>query len=80
MDTVEGPSLQKQFDAIFSQMPREPQVIMCAPVPYAMLQAHWQFEGRNWRRIKREVNKAAKKARAKSRRIEPAPDYKAEDG
>lgn len=41
------------------------QVIMCGPVQYAMLKAHIDNQHRNWRRVKREVNKAAKAARRK---------------
>jgi hypothetical protein len=37
--------------------------IMAGPEFYAMFQASIKFSGRNWRRIKREMNKAAKKAR-----------------
>ena len=39
--------------------------IMAAPVFYAEFDAFMKFSGHNWRRIKREMNKAAKKARAR---------------
>lgn len=38
-------------------------VILCGKVQYAMLCAQIDFQKRNWRRLKREVNKAARKAR-----------------
>lgn len=42
---------------------REPTFVMVAPTQYAIIQAHLKFQGRNWRRIKREVNKAASRVR-----------------
>lgn len=38
-------------------------LIMAGTVQYAMIRAHIDNQGRDRRRIKREVNKAAKKAR-----------------
>lgn len=38
-------------------------VVFCGPVQYAMLKAHIDNQHRDRRRIKREVNKAARKAR-----------------
>jgi hypothetical protein len=48
--------------------------LICGPVNYAMLQATIEFGGRNWRRLKREQNKAAKRARQYSRAVR---DWKA---
>ena len=59
-------SIQDAIDSLMAGY-EKPTAIICASIPCAMLQAHHQFGGRDWRRIKREVNKAAKKARAKSR-------------
>jgi hypothetical protein len=41
-----------------------PQFILCGPVFHAAALAHVRFDGRDRRRIKREVNKAMRKARA----------------
>ena len=38
-------------------------LIIVGPVTHAMIRAQIKFKGRNRRRIKREVNKAARKAR-----------------
>lgn len=45
----------------------KPEVILCGPAQYAMIQAYVEFQGRDRRRIKREVNKAARNARRESR-------------
>ena len=45
-----------------------PNYMLCGTVQYAMLNAHIDFQNRDRRRIKREVNKAAKKARRAARR------------
>lgn len=44
-----------------------PSHIEAGPVQYAMIGAHIDFQGRDRRRIKREVNKAAKRARKGAR-------------
>jgi len=44
-----------------------PDLILAGAEQYAMLQAYVDFQGRDRRRIKREVNKAAKQARRQSR-------------
>lgn len=43
----------------------QPQIMLVGAVCYAMLGAHVEFSGRDRRRIKREVNKAARKAKRK---------------
>lgn len=44
-----------------------PAYIMAGRVTYAMIEAHVKFQGRDRRRIKREVNKAVRKARLSAR-------------
>jgi hypothetical protein len=51
----------RQLDAV------TPKYMMVGAINYAMLNAHVQFADRDRRRIKREVNKAARKARAAMR-------------
>lgn len=41
----------------------EPKTIRVGPINSAIIAAYAKFEGRNWRRIKREVNKAIKRAK-----------------
>lgn len=43
-----------------AELPK-PQYIMVPPVPYAMFQAFMDNQGKDRRRIKREVNKAIKR-------------------
>lgn len=38
-------------------------IVLMAPIQYATFRAFTENQNRNWRRIKREMNKAAKKAR-----------------
>lgn len=42
-----------------------PSVLACSPATYAAIRATIDFQGRDRRRIKREVNKAMRKARRK---------------
>lgn len=44
-----------------------PQYILAGATQSAMITAMVEFKGRNWRRIKREVNKAVRKARQRGR-------------
>lgn len=44
-----------------------PLVMLCGAQNYAMFLAMLEFEGRNWRRLKREMNKAARRARLDAR-------------
>lgn len=41
----------------------KPDVILVSQTFAAMVEAHVKFAGRNWRRIKREVNKAVRQVR-----------------
>lgn len=47
-----------------------PQYIIAGAIQHAMLGAHLKFHGRDRRRIKREVRKAARNARARLRTAE----------
>lgn len=42
---------------------RQPAFFVCGNTQHAIMQAYIEFEGRNWRRIKREVNKAIARVR-----------------
>jgi hypothetical protein len=45
----------------------DPKYIIVGPINYAMFEAYAKYGKRNWRRIKREVNKAIKRAKWKLR-------------
>jgi len=60
-----GAEIKQALDAIFDSMPlANANVLLIATEQYAVFQAMDQFAGRDRRRIKREVRKAADKARA----------------
>ena len=40
--------------------------ILAGPIAFAMFRAAHEFRGRNWRRIKREINKAARRAKRRA--------------
>lgn len=56
------------LNALFiKSAPRSPDVIQCGGPQAAAIRAHIDFQGRDRRRIKREVNKAMRKARQERR-------------
>ena len=56
----------------FTRQHRQPDLIMVSPTAYALLKVYQDFEGRNWRRLKRESRKAIERVR-KEQPSDPAP-------
>jgi hypothetical protein len=75
MATLQKAELDAMMLAIYTTMPKHPDLIVIDPKPHAMMRAAVEFEGRDHRRIKREMNKAwrAKRKEELARGVQRTP-------